>query len=171
MARRIAPLAASAALLLVSLGGDRLTAQTSDGAAPRTPREAIFAAADAADAATPAQRSVRGAFELGVRATGRQDGRLYANSELDYRDQRNLTIAIEPAAEAGLRERLGGDPATTLIGRRLRVIGAAQRVRITVLCHTDPTDKYYYQTHVRVFRPEQVVLLPDSAAAPAPRAP
>jgi hypothetical protein len=166
MRRALAVTAPSLALLAARA----LAAQTGADAAALTPREAIVAAADAADATAPAARVVRGVFELPVRATGRQDGRLYANSERDYRDQRNLTVAIEPAAEAGLRERLGGDPAAALIGRRLRVIGAAQRVTIRFSCGDGPSEKYYFQTHVRVFRADQVAVVPDAAGgAPGAR--
>ncbi len=162
MKRRLVVSAAPAVLLLTARA---VAAQDAAGAAPSfTPRAAIVAAADAADSAAPGARFVRGVFELPVRATGRQDGRLYVNSERDYRDQRNLTIAIEPAAEAGLRERLGGDPAEALVGRRLRVTGAAQRVTIRFSCADGPSDKYYYQTHVRVFRADQVAVLPDGGA-------
>jgi hypothetical protein len=156
------------ALVLVTAG--RVGAQTGAAGPVLTPREAIVAAADAADSTAPAARVVRGVFELPVRATGRQDGRLYANSERDYRDQRNLTVAIEPAAETGLRERLGGDPAAALVGRRLRVTGAAQRVTIRFSCGDGPSDKYYYQTHVRVFRADQVAIAPDAGGgAPGTR--
>jgi hypothetical protein len=158
------------ALALVLVPADSLAAQTGAGSRVLTAREAIVAAADAADSVAPAAHVVRGVFELPVRATGRQDGRLYANSERDYRDQRNLTVAIEPAAEAGLRERLGGDPAAALVGRRLRVTGAAQRVTIRFSCGDGPSDKYYYQTHVRVFRADQVAVVADTASgAPGAR--
>ncbi len=166
MRRTVAAVAPALALLTAGT----LAAQAGAGAPALTPREAIVAAADAADSAAPAARVVRGTFELPVRATGRQDGRLYANSERDYRDQRNLTVAIEPAAEAGLRERLGADPAAALVGRRLRVTGAAQRVTIRFSCADGPSDKYYYQTHVRVFHADQVAIAPDpGGGAPGAR--
>ncbi len=68
------------------------------------PREAILAAADAAP------RSVPGIFAMRVAATGRVGGRVYLNSEADYRDQRNLSIAIAPAAARDLARRHGAEP-------------------------------------------------------------
>ena len=52
-----------------------------------SPAQAVINAAE-----IPA--GVGGVFELVVRSTGRQGQFLYLHSEADYRDPRNLTIAI-----------------------------------------------------------------------------
>lgn len=168
---RARSLATLTALLLLACGrpsASRGVVPPVPASPPRTtstrtlaPFEAVLAAAEAA---TTSHRFVPGRFAFPVRATGRQDGRLYLNSELDYRDQRNLTIAVEPQAEPALRERLGGDPATLLVGRRIEVAGAAQRVTIWFWANGKRSDKYYFQTHVRVYRAEQLTVLPDSVA-------
>ena len=54
---------------------------------------------------------------------------MYLNSETDYRDQRNLTIAITPAAAGALAARLGAPPAVALEGRRIVVVGVAGLVK------------------------------------------
>ena len=125
------------------------------------PVEAVVAAAEAA----ARQQSVRGVFELHVRTTGWQDSLLYLNSELDYRDQRSLTVAITPAAEQALRDRFGEDPVSALKGKKIQVSGAAQRVTIWFFCDGKRTEKYYYQTHVPVFRADQITVIPDNGSS------
>lgn len=116
-----------------------------------SPREAIVAAADAAP------RGVPGIFAIHVAGTGRIDGRVFLNSEADYRDQRNLTIAIAPPAAQALAQRHGAAPDAFFRGRNIEVRGAARRERIDF---TDdrhrPTGLYYYQTHVAVTDPDQI---------------
>ncbi len=129
-----------AALLTLALGALALNAcATATG-----PEAAIHAAAAAAP------NGVDGSYALRVVATGRQDGNIYLNSEADYRDQRNLTVAIHPSAIAPLTKRLGGEPDTLLKGKTITVRGLARRVRVDFTDEGRPTGKYYYQTHVDV---------------------
>jgi hypothetical protein len=115
------------------------------------PREAIVVAADAAP------RVVPGVFAMRVAATGRIGPRVYLNSEADYRDQRNLTIAIEPWAARQLARRYRGAPERALRGHAIEVRGAAHRQRIDfIVDFRRPTGLYYYQTHVTVTDPDQI---------------
>jgi hypothetical protein len=114
------------------------------------PVEAIVRAAEAAP------RPVPGWFAMTVRATGVDDGWTYLNSELDYRDQRNLSIAIAPAAARALALQYGAPPHPWFQGRTIRVAGRAERVKIAFTAGGRPTDKYYYQTHVRVYAADQI---------------
>lgn len=101
-------------------------------------------------------------FEMTVRAIGEQDGRFYFNSERDYRDRNCLTIAVpqtvaQAVVGAGqldlLRQRY--------IGQRIVVRGIAQRVRIEVIDDKgEATGKYYFQIHVRVGSPQQMLVKP-----------
>lgn len=117
-------------------------------------RDAILAAADAAPG------SVSGTFVLEVRASGRQSGRIFLNSEKDYRDQRNLTVAIQPTVFESLRRRLGDWPDVALAGKLIHVRGAARRVRIDFLDnHGRPSGKYYYQTHINVTQANQITIV------------
>lgn len=75
------------------------------------PAEAI------AQAAAAAPGVVSGTFALKVRATGRDQTQLFLNSEVDYRDPRNVSVALTPRAATHLRERLGGNPQVVLKGR------------------------------------------------------
>lgn len=137
-------LAASAAL-----GG----AGDFDGETLTSPEAAIH------DANAKAPQAVPGRFVLHVRSAGRQDGNVYLNSELDYRDQRNLTVAIMPAAIDALAQRYGQPPDAFFLGKNIVVDGAARREKIVFMTNGMPSDKYYYQTHVVVERDDQIRLM------------
>ncbi|MBK9495508.1 MAG: hypothetical protein IT475_05195 [Aquimonas sp.] len=109
-----------------------------------TPHQAIFMAASAAPA------GVEGVFAMRVQATGAQGQLTYLNSEQDYRDQRNLTVAIAPEAVRQLTERFGEHPRISLRDKDIRVRGSAVRTTIRFYANGKPTAKYYYQTHVNV---------------------
>ncbi|QQV78586.1 hypothetical protein H5J25_08220 [Sphingomonas aliaeris] len=106
-----------------------------------SPVQAVFNAA-----ARP--QGVTGVFEMVVRASGRQDRMLYLNSELDYRDHRNLTIAMSPAIERELQNRIGGPIEPKLRNVVIAVRGTARKTRIDFTRDGRPTGKYYFQTHV-----------------------
>jgi hypothetical protein len=108
-----------------------------------SPVQAVFNAA-------ARSQGVAGVFEMVVRASGRQDGLLYLNSELDYRDQRNLTIVISPSVERELTGRLGGPIDRSLLNTVIAVRGTARRTRIDFTENGRPTGKYYFQTHLRL---------------------
>ncbi|MES2693648.1 MAG: hypothetical protein V4773_09255 [Verrucomicrobiota bacterium] len=106
-----------------------------------------------------AEGPLTGTFLMEVKATGRQDQQLYLNSETDYRDQRCLTISIPQDVADEFRAKLAGDPATLLKGRKIRVSGTAERVRIWFFAGGVKTDKYYFQTHVKIAAASQITLL------------
>lgn len=110
-------------------------------------------------AAAAQGRPVAGVFALTVRATDRDQGRVFLNSERDYRDPRNLSIVMPEAVARDLAAQLGGDPVDRLRGKRIQVTGEARRTRIDFLHDGAPTGKYYYQTHVHVTRAAQLRLL------------
>jgi hypothetical protein len=91
---------------------------------------------------------VAGTFRLTVQATGHQNGRFFINSEKDYRDQRNLTIAVSLTDYRLLNLRFGRSADTALPGKTITVRGVAKRVQIYFFAGGQRTDKYYYQTHV-----------------------
>lgn len=107
-------------------------------------------------AAYAASKPVYGLFWLRVQATGTMKGEVYLNSEKDYRDQRNITIVIKPAAAKALEKKLGRSPATAYIHKSILVRGAARRVTIYFAIDGKPSAKYYYQTHVYVTDPGQI---------------
>ena len=116
-----------------------------------SPREAVMLAADAAPDGVP------GVYEMVVVATGESRGAVFLNSEEDYRDQRNLTVAISPRMRRYYTEKFGLDPKSYFKGKRIAVRGLARRVRIDFVdAEEQPTGKYYYQTHVRVQNPSDI---------------
>jgi hypothetical protein len=119
------------------------------------PMDAVMRAAEAAEN----KRRVHGVFEMVVRATGQEDSTSYLNSELDYRDQRNLTAVILPSAAPALKEKYGDDFLSGLKGKRIRITGAAQRVTIRIYIDGKRTDKYYFQTHVQVSQADQITVV------------
>ena len=118
-----------------------------------TPQEAVMAAASAAP------RTVPGLFTMQVKATGKERKRVYLNSELDYRDQRNLTINIDPRTAQALKTRFGAAPEEFFKGKTIEVRGAARRVTIGFFENGRPTGLYYYQTHVNVRHSSQIRLV------------
>jgi hypothetical protein len=100
---------------------------------------------------SPAQAVMNAAvFEMVVRATGRQGRFLYLNSEEDYRDPRNLTIAIAPEQERALTERLGASIESSVLHKVIAVRGIAKKTRIDFLTDGRVSGKYYYQTHLNL---------------------
>lgn len=106
-----------------------------------TPAQAVINAAE-----TP--RGVSGVFEMVVRSTGRQGGKLLLNSELDYRDPRNLTIDIAPEVERALEQRLGAPVEGAVTRRAIAVRGTARKVRTIFTVDGQPSGNYYFQTHL-----------------------
>ncbi len=140
------------ALAFALLAGCNRSAPTASGAEWIEPSKAVQLAAASPD------KGVDGVFYMTVKATGMTD-RLHLNSEIDYRDQRNLSIAVEPAAARELAEALGAPPQFALKDKRILVIGTAKRARIVFTAGGRPTDKYYYQTHVLVTKASQIKVL------------
>ena len=102
------------------------------------------------------ESGIRGTFVLTVKAMGRQDGRTYLNSELDYRDQRCLTAEMTDAVASKLEKQIGA-PIESLKNQRILVTGQARRVKI-IFRDDQGADSgyYYYQTHVTVTDPAQI---------------
>ena len=100
-------------------------------------------------AAEQAPNGVLGEYVLHIKATGSQGSFVYLNTELDYRDQRNITISISPNLIPRLKDKYGASPQAYFIGKTLKVVGKATRVKIDFISEGKRTGKYYYQTHIR----------------------
>lgn len=84
----------------------------------------------AAVLAAEASGDKAGVFELQVRASGRDRGRLYLNSEADYRDARNLSVVFTSQVEAEFKRLHGSTPDEFLKGKNIAVLGSARQVKI-----------------------------------------
>ncbi|MGB3727416.1 MAG: hypothetical protein WA981_16820 [Glaciecola sp.] len=101
-------------------------------------------------AANAAPSKVYGKFLFKIQATGEQREIVYLNTELDYRDQRNITIALHPKILPQLEAKYGDSPTEVFIGKSIYVKGYAQRVRIGLFSEGRATGKYYFQTHIPI---------------------
>lgn len=135
------------------------------GIRPIAPIEAVqLAAAEAPD------HGVEGTFLMTVKASGddKKRNEIYLNSELDYRDQRNLTVRIERSAIAGLEAKYGNNLKTYFIGKQILITGIARRVTIyfgkpqLFAASGKLRNKYYFQTHVPVVSADQLALAPQT---------
>jgi hypothetical protein len=102
---------------------------------------------------------VRGSFKIPIKATGSQQGVVYLNSNLDYRESTNLTIALNPSTVIALTKMYHSSPDVYLKNKMLEVTGKVERVRIYKYENGKRTKKYYYQTHIRVTSIDQIQVL------------
>lgn len=119
-----------------------------------TPVEAISFADNVAPKA-----GIAGEFDVTVMSVGEQQGRYYLNSEADYRERNCLTIVVSPSVVTSMygSADLAG-LAARMKGKRIAVQGIARRVRIDLTDNGQATGKYYYQVHVVVTDPRQIVM-------------
>lgn len=147
--------------LVVFLAGCSTTAPRSDHQHAKpiaNTMEIIRSAAESAPTGVP------GEYLLDIKATGTKDAMVYLNTELDYRDQRNVTVAIHPEVVAQLQAKYGVRPDVFFIGKKITIKGSAQRVRVDFIsANRQPSDKYYYQTHIRVLNIAQIEIVNDQA--------
>lgn len=95
-------------------------------------------------------RGISGVFVLTVQATGTEGGRIYLNSERDYRHPLNITLNLDAALRPEL-EKSFGVTLEHLQNRRLLARGTARRVRIAFFdANGKQSDKYYYQTQIQI---------------------
>lgn len=136
-------------LLLTGCASQSPSQQTAN-----SPQQVISMAAEAAP------QPVSTTVELQVQAVGNQHGITYLNSESDYRDQRNVSIAISPEAKIKVETIFGGELSKVAIGKHILVKGAAKRVTIWFFDNDGQrSDKYYYQTQIFVSNSAQIQII------------
>ncbi|MFT5452861.1 MAG: TonB family protein [Enterobacterales bacterium] len=106
-------------------------------------------------------KKVEGTFVLTIKATGvrkTKQGKPASllNTELDYRDRRNLTIAISPKANSFLSQKFGTSPDKYFLNKTIEVTGTAKREVIWFYANKKRTNKYYHQIHIQVTHPDQI---------------
>lgn len=98
-------------------------------------------------------------FDMIVRSIGEVQGRYYLNSETDYRERNCLSIVLTPHVAQTLAGTIDLNKLAVMMkGKRIAVQGIARRVRIDFTEDGQPTGKYYYQVHVVVTDPRQIVM-------------
>lgn len=119
-----------------------------------SPIEAIVLAALAAPSV------VEGKFGFTVRNVGQMgDGTILLNSELNYREQINVTVRLSQRLASYLQRTYGKDWVNDIVGKEIEVVGEAKRLPIYFRCNNQRTESYYYQTQIEVKRPEHFVIL------------
>jgi len=118
-----------------------------------SPIKAIELSAESAPA------NLKGTFEFKVKSTDSEQRLEFLNSEIDYLDQRNLSIALRPNAVKELKQKFGDNPKVFLLDKNVRVKGEAKRVKTWVLYKNKNTKRYYYQTKIFVKSADQLTVL------------
>ncbi|WP_293764322.1 hypothetical protein [uncultured Paraglaciecola sp.] len=114
-------------------------------------------------AAEFAPNGVKGEYILKVKAAGNQGPFVYLNTELDYRDQRSVTVAIHPKLIPLFVAKYGTTPQKYLVDKSISVTGQAKRIKIDFTSQGKPSGKYYYQTHIRVMDISQIKVVNEHA--------
>jgi hypothetical protein len=109
-------------------------------------------------AAALPETGITGVFSLTVRRVDKVGHTYFLDSEPDYRDQRNLAIAVSQEAATDLEKQMGASLDSAFKGKEIVVSGTARRVKIDFVLHDQPTGKYYYQTHVDVKSASQITV-------------
>ena len=106
-----------------------------------------------------APNGVKGTFTFQIKASGIQKGKVFLNTELDYRDRRAVTISLTPQIALELTNKYGLSPYTYFLDKTITVTGEAKRVKIDFISKGRRTNKYYFQTHINVSSVEQIKVL------------
>lgn len=101
-------------------------------------------------AAESAPQGVEGLYTLKIVASGSQRQFVYLNTEADYRDQRSVSVALNPSLIPQLTAKYGVSPQEYFVDKTVLVTGPATRIQIFFYTDGRRTSKYYYQTHIRI---------------------
>lgn len=97
-----------------------------------------------------------GTFSLLIKAVGAQNQYVYLNTELDYRDRRNVSVVLLPEFQDAFLKHHGVTAEAALLNKKLTVNSYAKRMKIFFYEGGKQTDKYYFQTHIPVKSLDQV---------------
>lgn len=99
-----------------------------------------------------------------VKATGNINGRIFLNTHYDYRDPRNITIVLSPDIATELEKKHKMSPEAYFLKKRVFVAGQLVQVKIWFSSNGKRSDKYYYQTHMRVTSMDDINLIGKEAS-------
>ncbi len=106
-----------------------------------------------------APEGVKGTFQFLIKASGVERKVVYLNTELDYRDRRSITVALHPKTIAAFTKKYGSSPVVYFINKNIEVTGVAKQMKVWFFSNGKRTEKYYFQTHVRVKSLNQIKVL------------
>ena len=139
--------------LYIAEEDSRPSAAVTVSTATLAPAEAIAAAKRAAPA------PFAGTFTFQVQSTGRSNGQLFLNSDADFHNPANLSVAV-PLAEAAKLAAGGGPADEYLKGKHITVIGGARVVRVQQMRAGQPVGDPETQTRIPVTSATQVSVAP-----------
>lgn len=102
---------------------------------------------------------VIGTFQIAIKATGSQNGIVYLNSNLDYREPTNITLALAPSTIKEFSDTYNASPGSYFKNKTIEVTGKVERIKIYLYKNGKVTKKYYFQTHIRVTAIDQIRVL------------
>lgn len=106
-----------------------------------------------------ANKGVKGTFKFKIKAAAIKQNNVYLNTELDYRDRRDITVALHAKTIMKFTELYGSPPEEYFINKNIQVTGEAKRTKIWFYSNGKRTHKYYFQTHVKVTSVNQIKVL------------
>lgn len=106
-----------------------------------------------------APKGVKGTFEFLIKASGSENRIVYLNTELDYRDRRSITVALHPKTIAAFTKKYGASPDVYFVNKNIEVTGEAKRIKVWFYSNSNRTEKYYFQTHVKIESINQIKVL------------
>lgn len=102
---------------------------------------------------------VRGTFQISIKASGNHGGVIFLNSDVDYRDPKNITVVLEPSTIESFSKIYNASPDSYFINKTIEVKGKVERIKIYRYTKARRTGEYYFQTHIKVTSIDQISVL------------
>ena len=102
---------------------------------------------------------VVGTFQIPIKASGSQGGITYLNSDLDYRDPKSIAVVLDPSTIELFSKAYGSAPDLYFLNKTIEVVGKVKSVKIYFFKNGRRTEKYYFQTHIKVTDIKQIRVL------------
>src|SRR5438270_385417 len=81
-------------------------------------------------AASASPKPVRALFQFKVQNAAKSRDGYYLDSEKDFRSATNLGVSIRASAMPGLTKKYGDDLKSAFVGKTIKLIGQASRVKV-----------------------------------------
>ena len=104
---------------------------------------------------------VTGTFQLPIKASGNVGGTVYLNSDLNYKNQRNISVVLPINTIKAFTKHYGEPPETYFIGKTIAVTGTVKRVKIYLYKNGKRSKKYFFQTHIKINKLNKINVLPS----------
>ena len=113
-------------------------------------------------ASEAAPDDVKGEYTLKIKSAGKTKSALFLNTEANFRDPRNVSVAIHYRAFKAFRKEYGNEAQDFFVGKKIKVQGEAKRVPIRISNEKKPPYKhYYFQTYIHVYKSSQISLVDE----------